>query len=90
VTLRLDGVGALWLTASDGFLHERIYEASGFDQAPARERAMIEKFLGRTQRYNERMMQAIRRLGLPCLNVEEISSLENLTDKCLSLLGAET
>jgi hypothetical protein len=51
---------------------------------------MIEKFLGRTQRYNERMMQAIRRLGLPCLNVEEISSLENLTDKCLSLLGAET
>ncbi len=90
VTLRLDGVGALWLTASDGFLQERIYNASGFDQAPAREQAMIETFLGRTQRYNQRMMQAMRRLGLPCLNVEATSALETLTGKSLRLVGAGT
>jgi hypothetical protein len=86
-TLRLDGVGAIWLTANDGFLQERIYKASDFEHAPAREKAMIEKFLGRTHRYNERMMQAVRRLGLPWLNVEETSSLEDLTDKSLRLLG---
>ena len=87
VTLRLDGVGAIWLTASDSFLRERICKASGFEQAPARRQAIIEKFLGRAQRYNQRMMQASQRLSLPCVNVEETSSLEHLVDTVLRLLG---
>ncbi len=90
VTLRLDGVGAIWLTASDGLLQERIYKASGFEQALAREKAMIDKFLGRTHRYNVRMMNALRRLGLPWVNVEETASLEQLTDKALCLLDTGT
>jgi len=90
VTLRLDGVGAIWLTASDSFLQERIYTASGFEQAPDQEKALIEKFIGRAQRYNERMMQALRLLDLPWVNVEEASSLENLVDTSLCLLGTGT
>ena len=89
-TLRLDGVGAIWLTASPGFLQERIYKASGLEQASVQEKIIIEKFLGRVHRYNERMMQVLRRLGLPWINVEETSSVENLTDKALSLLGTGT
>jgi 2-phosphoglycerate kinase len=89
VTLDLAGVGALWLTASDGFLQERIYQVSGFDQAAARDKAMIEKFVRRTQRYNQKMMQVIGRLGLPWINVETTSSLDELMNQTLSLLGVE-
>lgn len=85
--LHLDSVGALWLTASNGFLQQRIYAASAFAQASAQEQAMIDKFLGRVQRYNERMLDAVRRLGLPCINVEETASIEDLTDTALSMLG---
>ena len=89
VTLSLDGIGAVWLTASDSFLQERICKASGFGQASPREKAMIEKFLGRTQRYNESMIQALRDLGLPWIDVEETSSLEDLIGTCLRRLGRE-
>ena len=90
VTLRLAGVGAIWLTASNGFLQERIYKASGFQQAPELVQAISEKFLGRVHRYNERMLQALRHLGLPSVNVEETASLAQFTDKAISLLGAGT
>lgn len=86
--LHIEGVGALWLTASDGFLQQRIYAASGFEQASAQEQAMIDRFLGRVQRYNARMLHAVQRLGLPCINVEETASIEELMDKTLSMLGA--
>jgi len=89
-TLRLDAVGALWLTASDDFLRERIYKASGFEQASVREQTMIDKFLGRVQRYNQRMMQVLPRLGLPWINIEETASLEQLTTRALSLLDTGT
>ncbi len=89
-TVRLDAVGALWLTASDGFLRERIYKASRFERASLREQTMIDKFLGRVHRYNQRMMQALPRLGLPWINVEETAPLEQLTTRALSLLDAGT
>jgi hypothetical protein len=90
VDLRAGGVGALWLTASDGFLQRRIYTASGYDQASAREKIIIDKFLGRVQGCNQRMLEALRRFGLPCVNVEEASSLEDLTQISLRRLGIET
>jgi 2-phosphoglycerate kinase len=82
--LCVDGVGALWLTASDGFLQRRIYAASGYDQASERERAIIDKFLGRVQGCNRRMLEAVRRLGLPCLDVEPTASLAELAERSLS------
>jgi 2-phosphoglycerate kinase len=84
-----DGVGALWLTASDGFLRRRIYAASGYDQAPERERAIIDKFLGRVQGCNQRMLEALQRLGLPCLNVEATASLAELTERALRAVGSK-
>jgi 2-phosphoglycerate kinase len=61
--LHVGDVAALWLTASDDVLRARIHQASGLKRAAGQERAMVEEFVARTQRYNERMMRIVRRLG---------------------------
>src|SRR5438874_11499896 len=86
--LRLDGVAAVWLTADDRLFQERIYNSSAFEQATGSSKEMVEKFVARTRLYNQRMMEAVRRLSLPCLNVGETTSLEELTDETLKLFGA--
>lgn len=86
-TLQRADVGAIWLRASDAFLRERITRASGFDHATAQEQTMIEKFLGRTYRYNARMMDLVQQFHLPWIDIEASSSLEELTDACLQRLG---
>src|SRR5205085_9094454 len=70
-TLHLDGVRGIWLTASERFLQQRIFASSGYGQASAQEQAIIEKFVGRVQRYNRRMLQALGHLGFPWINVEQ-------------------
>ncbi|MDQ3248120.1 MAG: hypothetical protein M3Q45_02815 [Chloroflexota bacterium] len=85
-TLDLDTVAAVWLTASNSFLQARIYAASQFEAAEPRERMMIHKFVERTQRYNDLMLDAVNRLGLVSLNVETIASLDELAEPCLKLL----
>lgn len=86
-SLRLPGVGALWLTASDTFLQGRIYAGSGYAQAPPEARLLVDKFLARTLRYDELMLRALARLGLPWLNVEAAASLDDLADQALRLLA---
>ena len=87
--LRIDGVAAIWLTASDELLRKRIYQVSNFDQVTPREQAMIDKFVARTHRYNRRMMEAVTRLNLPWLDVEHVGSPERITDDALRMLGIE-
>ena len=85
-TLALDSVGAIWLTGSNDFLQSRIYAESRFDHASDQEKAMIQKFVGRTQLYNECMMAAVKRLRLLSLAVEPAFSVDEVSDRCLALL----
>ncbi len=85
-TLDLDNVAAIWLTAGNDLFQTRIHNASRFEGAAAREKTMIQKFLGRSLRYNERMMDAVNRLGLVSMDVEAASSLDELSDMCLELI----
>jgi len=89
-TLNLDTVAAIWLTASNSLFETRIFSASQFDNAKGHDKIMIQKFLERTLRYNELMMGAISRLGLVSVNVESISSLDELSNLCLELLKKPT
>lgn len=84
-TLNLPNVAALWLTASNNLLQERIYNASQFGEATVRQKMMIQKFLERAYRYNQHMIEAVNRLGLVSINVEAIASLDELSDICLEL-----
>ena len=88
--LNQNGVAAIWLTASDAFFQNRIYKGSGFVEANKREQTMIQKFLARTQLYNERMITAVTHHNLPHLNVETTRSLTELTAVCLEIIMSDS
>lgn len=85
-TLNCDNIAAIWLTASDELFKTRIYNASQIDNLTGDSRTMVEKFLARTLRYNQRMLEVVNRLGLANLNVESASSLEELSHRSLEML----
>ncbi len=85
-TLNCDNIAAIWLTASAELFKTRIYSASRIDNLTGDSRTMVEKFLARTLRYNEHMMEAVNCLGLASINVESTSSLEELGERSLRML----
>jgi 2-phosphoglycerate kinase len=89
-TLLHPNVAAVWLTASDELLRQRMYASSQYGSKSSRERALIDKFLQRTWAYNEQVMATVKRLGLPSIVVGETSSADELADQCLSTFGAST
>jgi len=69
--LPADRVVAVWLTAEDRVLRDRVHRLSrAQDQAPT-EALVIEKFLGRTLGYQTRLVAEIDRLGLTRLAVDD-------------------
>lgn len=62
---------------------------SRFADVSEQEQAMIQKFLARTLLFSERMMDAVGHLGLPTLDVETTSSLDELSETCLAVLGQQ-
>ncbi len=89
VTLNLDNVAAIWLKPSNKLLEERILKASRFAEASDREKMMIQKFMGRVHQYNEHMMDMVKRFGLRAIDVDATSAVEELSDRCLRLIGYE-
>lgn len=87
-TLDVANLAAVWLTASDAVFEQRIRAASEYRTKSQRERMMVDKFLARSLLYNAQMMDAIRQHGLVSMDVNA-ASVDELTEKCLSLLGLE-
>ncbi|MBN1579481.1 MAG: 2-phosphoglycerate kinase [Anaerolineae bacterium] len=86
VSLDLDRIAAVWLTAGDDLFEARIYHESRYQDKTGREQTLIDKFLARTLAYNTRMMEAVNRLGLSSIDLDTTSSQEDLAGRCLSLL----
>ena len=84
--LQIEGVAATWLTAPDDLFEDRIHTSSGYDGLEGDERTLVEKFLARTIVYNERMMEAVTRLGLVSVDVDAVSGPDALVDTCLGLM----
>jgi 2-phosphoglycerate kinase len=55
---------AVWLTADDTALRERMRASARYDELADQERYLVDKFLARTERYQELMAQAVDRHGL--------------------------
>ena len=88
-TLHMENVAAFWLSASDALFRARIHAASGYAVASERERLLVQRFLGRTIRYNQQMMDAVDQLGLASIDVEQAPTLDQLIDRCLLLLSQQ-
>jgi 2-phosphoglycerate kinase len=84
--LDLEGVKALWLTASDELLTARIHAESRYAEATPTGKYLTDKFLARTLLYNRQMVAACAQLDLPVCDVEAYPDTHQLTEHCLSLL----
>jgi 2-phosphoglycerate kinase len=82
-SLQLPNIGAVWLTAGDELLRTRIYRESQYDEKDAEGRSLIDKFVGRTLRYNHLMMEDLSRFGLPHIVVDQDAMIDAVADQCL-------
>ncbi|MDE2705500.1 MAG: AAA family ATPase [Gemmatimonadota bacterium] len=87
-TLDVANLAAVWLTASDAVFEQRIRAASQYRTKSQRERRIVDQFLKRSLLYNAQMMDSVREHGLVSMDVNA-ASVDELTEKCLSLLGLE-
>lgn len=83
-TLGFDNISAIWLTASNIFLKQRIHCNSQYGTKSLNEKLLIDKFLERNNLFNRQIVKAVHRLGLASLNVEDESTLDSLKNICLS------
>ena len=86
--LDFDKVAALWLTAGEEVIRQRIYAGSRYSSRSPRERMMIDKFIKRTIAYNTQMVAAANRQDFTLLEVLR-SDVAELTERCLSALGLD-
>jgi 2-phosphoglycerate kinase len=85
--LKIPNTAAVWLTASADALRDRIYSASRFNERTADEKIMVEKFFGRTERYDQLILNAVNSLGLPSIDTSTVHSIRGLMKQCLQLIG---
>jgi len=81
-----NGVKAIWLTASNQIFRNRILSESNFSNLCEDEKYLIEKFLERTLLYNKYMREEVERLGLMCIDIESVSTPDELLEKCIVLM----
>lgn len=85
--LGFDGVAAIWLTGSDALFEARIKAESRHHAAAPEQREMIDKFIGRTKRYNDEMMRHVQRLKLRSLDVEREPDVVSACARELAIAG---
>ena len=86
--LDLPLVRAVWLTADHALIETRMRHESGFDSADPPGQALIRSFLARTLAYDDAMLAAVRRLGLPVIEATAAMSADDVVDVVLAELGA--
>ncbi|WP_233787956.1 2-phosphoglycerate kinase [Dulcicalothrix desertica] len=72
------GVKAIWLTASNQLFQSRINRESNFCNVSEDEKYLIQKFIERTLFYNKYMRQEVEDLGFMCIDVESVSTADEL------------
>lgn len=83
VALQNPFASAVWLTAAPELIEARILSESRFDAADEENGEPIRRFIARSQGYDVRMMQAVRRLRLPFVTVAADDTAERVSQECL-------
>jgi 2-phosphoglycerate kinase len=85
-----ENVAAIWLTASNEFLENRIVKSSGYTGKSEHEKNLISRFIQRSLIYNEKMLQAISKLDLLKLDVESLNPADHSQEIILRLLSTQS
>ncbi|MGI8503134.1 MAG: 2-phosphoglycerate kinase [Hassallia sp.] len=80
-----NGIKAIWLTARNQLFRNRIKRESNFCNVCKDEKHLIQKFLNRTLFYNKHMREEVERLGFMCIDVESVSTADELLNKCMEM-----
>ncbi|OIJ69781.1 hypothetical protein WN71_000935 [Streptomyces mangrovisoli] len=88
--LRVPRTAAVWLTADDSVVRARIHAGGDYAAATDEERALMDKFLARTERYQTLMVDAIDRLGLDRIDASGGQTAVELADTVLATADAQT
>jgi 2-phosphoglycerate kinase len=83
-TLDVPRTAAVWLTVGEDVVRARIRAGGRYDEASVGERALMDTFLARSVRYQELMVEAVDRLGLPRVDVEDGMSVPDVADAVLA------
>ncbi|GAB1508830.1 hypothetical protein JCM33774_08710 [Actinophytocola sp. KF-1] len=76
-------VPAVWLTADDDVIRDRIHAAGDYATATAGERALMDKFLARSIRFQQLVLADVERLGLARVDVSG-RSVDEVADAVLA------
>lgn len=82
-----NGVKAIWLTASDELLRNRILNESNFERVGIDQQYLIQKFLALTLLYNQRLREEVKQLEFKYIEVDSVSMLDELAEKCIKLIN---
>ncbi|MEU3716410.1 AAA family ATPase [Streptomyces californicus] len=76
--LTVPRTAAVWLTADDAVLRDRVRTAGRYARASEEERLLMDRFLARTHRFQTRTVEAVESLGLARLDVGGGRTVEEL------------
>ncbi|MDP9950037.1 MULTISPECIES: AAA family ATPase [Streptomyces] len=82
--LTVPRTAAVWLTADDAVLRDRVRTAGRYARASEEERLLMDRFLARTHRFQTRTVEAVESLGLARLDVGCGRTVEELADAVMA------
>ncbi|MFD3907031.1 AAA family ATPase [Streptomyces sp. CB04723] len=82
--LTVPRTAAVWLTADDAVLRDRVRTAGRYARASEEERLLMDRFLARTHRFQTRTVEAAESLGLARLDVGGGRTVEELADAVMA------
>lgn len=83
-----DKTAALWLTAGEELLAERIRTESRYCERAPQEQMLIAKFIQRTVAFATRMDEAVGRNGLPGIRTSRHDTAQMLERRCLEAIAS--
>ena len=80
---------AMWLTADEAVLRARVHAGGRYEAATEEERALMDSFLARTERYQSLMMEALDELGLHRIDAGAGRTVAALVDSVLAAMAKQ-
>lgn len=79
--------GAVWLTADESVLRDRVHAGGRYEAATDEERALMDRFLARTERYQTLMVGALNALGLARIDAGAGRTVAELADSVIATVA---